>query len=91
MKILEFQHPRIKSSSRSTAAAARATVTVLVTDSIVEAKAAAKAWKKARVAGDLVTVRRFVRRVRAAGAAVELHLVVVALRPPSTAAQRERQ
>lgn len=82
MKGLEFQQPRIYAGQRSTAAAARRTIAVVVADSLLEAKHAAAAWKKARVAGELVTVRRCKRRLKAAGAAVELHVVVVQLRPP---------
>lgn len=82
MKGLEFQQPRIHAAMRSTAAAARRTIAVVLADSLLEAKHAAAAWKKARIAGELVIVRRFKRRVKAAGAAVELHVVVVQLRPP---------
>ena len=79
---LEFQQPRIVASSRATKDAARRTVAFIVADSKAEANTAAAAWKKARIAGELVQIRRFTRRVRAAGAAVELHIVVVSLRPP---------
>jgi hypothetical protein len=57
---------------------------VLVSDSLRDAKEAAKQWRRAKVAGELVLVRRFKRRIKAAGAGVEIHVVVVALRAPKT-------
>jgi hypothetical protein len=80
--MIDIRQPRILAGAGRTRGAftARATIAVLVTDSLQRAKDSAKAWRKARVAGDLVQVRRFTRRVRAGGAAVELQLVVVSLR-----------
>lgn len=80
--ILDFRHPRIASAFARTREQAKRTLAVVVTDSLREANEVAKQWRRSRVAGELVVVRRCTRRVRAGGAAVELHVVVVSLRPP---------
>ncbi len=81
---LDFRPPRILPSTKASRDRARLVINVLVTDSLRDRKELAKQWRRAKVAGDLVTVRQFTRKVKAAGAAVELHLVVISLRPRST-------
>lgn len=82
MRVLDFRHPRIKASTRATTAQARRTLAVVLADNVADAKTVAKQWKGSRVAGELVLVRRQLRRVKCGGAAVELHVVTVSLRPP---------
>jgi hypothetical protein len=79
--ILEFTQPRIGASRKDTKSTARRTVAVLVSDSEREARERQREWKRAKIAGELVQVRRYTRGLRAAGAAVTLHVVVVSLRP----------
>jgi hypothetical protein len=85
MSTFEYRQGRITPALRRTAAAARRVVAVVVADSLAEAKTVARAWKKSKIAGELVIVRRFTRKLKAAGAAVEIHVVVVSLRPPVAA------
>lgn len=83
MRVLDFQPPRITAGTRASRDRARLVVNILITDSPREQQQLARQWRKARVAGELVTVRRVTRRVRLAGAAVELYAVVVSLRARS--------